>query len=797
MRASISSITLRKTIGRATQPITWLMLAAVIAASALPLAGGNVAEGQTTPNITLTAATPVAENTGSATITMTLENPPSQGRYIQCGVRPLDGNPGTATSDDYTLPHNDKRLRVNGNWTANVELTIIDDTIDDNDETINLVGYCANSELGASPDHNEITATQLGLTITDDDPNNQPMFPVTETWMRSINENSPPGSNVGTAFAATDGDNDLLVYTLTGPDAGSFSIDVNGQISVATGAQLDYETNDSYTVTVEVKDNKDGSSNPDTVVDRAQDVTITVNNVEEPGTVTIGSGAVAELGTIITAILSDPDEGVTEATWKWQSSPTGTGPWTAISEATISIAMWARIRGSVSQLDYAASSYAPALGDIGRYLQATVTYTDALGAGKQATSSPTSAVASQAAPAPTSLRAAAGVGEVALSWDSAADNTITEYQRQQNGSSWEVIPGGTSATSVTVTGLGDGQSYTFRVRAMRGTVEGTPAFVNVALSATCTRHDVRVDPSKTVPSATFDLAFTFAGNCRPAGFTDAIFTVLLHEDIGVPTDFGKDHIYVHTTEGSFVPNYVFKRSDDDGDEEIEIAGCGQWRHIGASSNSASTRCADVGSLRSIQLRGLTLPSRPASAAEETYDVSIQWGSNAAFAGTIDVGATLEIEGDKLVGFGESIKFQGSGFSDGVTANLYAQPGTGSDVCTNAGRGSWTNIGSTNVGTDHRFESDVEISANVFRSAGKYLVCAVDGAGVHSGTALSIEIKVGLKVVGAGAGIEFQPGQEIALSIEGGASNLSIESVLVAGELRWALVNGGESATIST
>ena len=135
----------------------------------------------------------------------------------------------------------------------------------------------------------------------------------------------------------------------------------------------------------------------------------------------------------------------------------------------------------------------------------------------------------------------------------------------------------------------------------------------------------------------------------------------------------------------------------------------------------------------------------------------------------------------LVGFGESIKFKGSGFSDGVTANLYAQPGTGSDVCTNAGGGSWTNIGSTNVGSDHRFESDVEISTNVFRSAGKYLVCAADGAGVHSGTALIIEIKVGLKVVGAGAGIEFQPGQEIALSIEGGASNLSIESVLVAGQ----------------
>ena len=323
--------------------------------------------------------------------------------------------------------------------------------------------------------------------------------------------------------------------------------------------------------------------------------------------------------------------------------------------------------------------------------------------------------------------------------------------------------------------------------------------VNITVAAVPVCTTATVQQSKAVPSATFDLTFAFAGNCRPAGFTDATFTVLLHEDIGVPTGFGKDDIYVNSARGSFVPNYAFKRSDDDGDEEIEIAGCGQWRPIGASPNSASAKCADVGSLRSIQLRGLTLPSRPASAAEETYDVSIRWGSNAAFLGTIDVGATLEIEGDKLVGFGESIKFKGSGFSDGVTANLYAQPGTGSDVCTNAGRGSWTNIGSTNVGTDHRFESDVEISANVFRSAGKYLVCAVDGGGVHSGTALIIEIKVGLKVVGAGAGIEFQPGQEIALSIEGGGSNLGIESVLVAGQLlgpgEWRQVGNNIYVTI--
>ena len=304
--------------------------------------------------------------------------------------------------------------------------------------------------------------------------------------------------------------------------------------------------------------------------------------------------------------------------------------------------------------------------------------------------------------------------------------------------------------------------------------------VTVAAVPVCTAPNIQ--QSKAVPSARFDLTFTFAGNCRPEGFTSATFTVLIHEDIGVPTGFVKENVYINATRGSFVPNYLFARTADDGDEELEIAGCGQWRPIGASSNSAFTKCADVGSLRSIQLRGLTLPSRPASAAEETYDVSIQWGSNQPFAGTVDVGATLEIDGDKLVGFGEKIRMEGSGFSDGVTVNLYARPGTSSVVCGGIGGGGWTNIGSANVGSDHRFVSEVEVSSNLFRSAGKYLVCAVDGGGVHSGTALIIEIKVGLEVVGAGSGIEFQSGQQVTLSIEGGGSNLGIEAILVAGQL---------------
>ena len=302
--------------------------------------------------------------------------------------------------------------------------------------------------------------------------------------------------------------------------------------------------------------------------------------------------------------------------------------------------------------------------------------------------------------------------------------------------------------------------------------------ITVEVTTRCTDNDVSAQQSKSVPGSSFDLTFEFSGNCQPEGYREAFITIVLDEAIGVPAGFDRDDVIIFAP-GRYYSSFVSAGTTESDDHEIEVAGCGQWRY--SLSDNNNVRCSESENLRGIQLRGLTLPNRPAVDPNEGYPVAIQWGNNRAFTGKIGVDATLKVNGDKLVGFGESIKFEGSGFSDGVTVNLYAQPGTSSVACTNAGGDGWTNIGSTNVGSDYRFVSEVDISTNVFRSAGKYLVCAVDGAGVHSGTTLIIEIEVGLEVVGAGSGIEFQPGQQITLSIEGGGSNLGIESILVAGQ----------------
>ena len=105
------------------------------------------------------------------------------------------------------------------------------------------------------------------------DENSAPVFSEDESTTRSVAENTAADKNIGTAFTATDADNDTLTYTLSGTDAASFSIvSTSGQLQTSTA--LDFETKSSYSVTVSVSDGNGGSD--------AIDVTIDVTNVNEP-----------------------------------------------------------------------------------------------------------------------------------------------------------------------------------------------------------------------------------------------------------------------------------------------------------------------------------------------------------------------------------------------------------------------------------------------------------------------------------------------------------------------------------
>ena len=246
--------------------------------------------------------------------------------------------------------------------------------------------------------------------------NNPPEFTDTAPATRSVDENTASASNIGAAVAATDADNDTLVYGLTGTDASSFSIDsTSGQLK--TSASLDFETDSSYSVSVTVHDGKDGIGGDDTTVDATIAVTISVINKDEAGTVTLPATFTG--GTEATASVTDPDGTVSSASWRWARGDTAAGSFTPISGAT-------------------SAGYTAVAADVNKYLRATVTYKDPQSTtNKTASATSSNAVgASNAEPAFSSMTATrtlpensgAGVdvvGGVITATDSDSGDTLT------------------------------------------------------------------------------------------------------------------------------------------------------------------------------------------------------------------------------------------------------------------------------------------------------------------------------------------------------------------------------------
>jgi hypothetical protein len=78
------------------------------------------------------------------------------------------------------------------------------------------------------------------------------------------------GQTAVVTVSASDADGDTLTYSLTGTDASSLSISSSGEIAFISAP--DYETKDSYSITVNVSDGTDTTS---------QDLTINITNVNE------------------------------------------------------------------------------------------------------------------------------------------------------------------------------------------------------------------------------------------------------------------------------------------------------------------------------------------------------------------------------------------------------------------------------------------------------------------------------------------------------------------------------------
>ena len=173
------------------------------------------------------------------------------------------------------------------------------------------------------------------------------------------------------------------------------------------GLMSDTDTN-TYMVTVKAA--ADGEM-------ATQDVTVTVTNVEEPGTVTLSSMAPV-VGTPLTANVTDLDVVMPDSVmWQWSKSMTMTmdGTFMDIYEATM-------------------PTYTPMATDGGYYLRATATYTDGYDIGNEEMATTTSAVVANNPPefaegettreVPENSAAEAAVGDPVTATDADSGDTL-------------------------------------------------------------------------------------------------------------------------------------------------------------------------------------------------------------------------------------------------------------------------------------------------------------------------------------------------------------------------------------
>ena len=165
-------------------------------------------------------------------------------------------------------------------------------------------------------------------------------------------ENSAASRQVG-RYAASDPEGATVTLSLTGTDSDDFTFASNGVL--AFNESPDYEEQTRYIITVRAEAGAH-------TLDKA--VTVNIQNVEEPGAVTLSTVQPQE-GTGLTATLDD-DDGPTGSTWQWHRTSSRSSTGTAITNAN-------------------ARFYTPDATDVGRYLRVVASYDDGDGDDKSAT----------------------------------------------------------------------------------------------------------------------------------------------------------------------------------------------------------------------------------------------------------------------------------------------------------------------------------------------------------------------------------------------------------------------------
>ncbi len=275
---------------------------------------------------------------------------------------------------------------------------------------------------------------------------------------RTVPENSEADTNVGAPIpAAMDTNGDTLTYTMEGEDAVSFTfVASTRQITTKAGVDYDFEaTKNSYAVTVRASD---GTAS-DTIavridltnVDDAPDAPTSLRYTPGNGQVTLRWTTPADNGgaTITDYEYKQDDAG----TWKTTGGTTTRYTVTGLTNGT-RYTFWVRAVNSIGESRASEPIFATP---------------------SEVTVPPDSDPDPVGPPSPPrDLTATAGDQAVELSWRRPAEDggaRIVRYEyRQQEGDgpfgAWQIIGEDPPPTAHQVTGLTNGTSYTFQVRAV-------------------------------------------------------------------------------------------------------------------------------------------------------------------------------------------------------------------------------------------------------------------------------------------------------------------------------------------
>ena len=349
-----------------------------------------------------TSVTVLADDDGSVTLS---ETRPAVGDTITATLTDPDGSITNTTWQWASSSDGES------GWTDIAGATSASYTVTSED-TRKFLRATANYDDGDGADKNAAAATSVGVGVDDDGSVSlSPSSPtIGETVTATLTD--PDGGITGAVWqwaSSSDGTSNWTDITLA--TSRTYTV-VAGDLGNYLRASVSY-------------DDAAGAGKG------AEEVTAAAVTEDDDGSVTLSPSS-PQLGERVTAVLSDPDGGVTNRTWQWHISSNGTSSWTIVLGAT-------------------SSTFDVTETHIGRYLRATASYTDALGPGKSAEAATTAAVSEDDDGTVTLSTRTPEVGSAIRATLSDPDGGVTgatwQWAKSSNGSTgWTDIQGATSAS---------------------------------------------------------------------------------------------------------------------------------------------------------------------------------------------------------------------------------------------------------------------------------------------------------------------------------------------------------------